>query len=123
RRFIEPAYDLDLSLTFVFEGEKLAQMVGQHVSRCVDIAVFPEWHAGLLALGRRERLVMPLVSFGGHPVYQVTLDRARWTRLISTAVERGELAWPGEMPSPAVEHLLTVPPGVVCMHANESRRC
>lgn len=93
KRFFEPVYDFETSLTFVFEGDNLAQKVGHHVSQCVDIAVFPEWHTGLLALGRRERLVTPLVSFGGHPVYQVTLDRIRWTNLVALAVEREELTW------------------------------
>ncbi len=109
KRFFEPAYDHEVGCTFVFEGDNLAQKVGQHVSQCVDIAVFPQWYAGLLALGRRERLVTPLINHA-HPVTQVTLDRARWTNLIALAVEREELAWPGEMSSPAVERLLTAPP-------------
>jgi hypothetical protein len=74
----------------------------------VDIAVFPEWHAGLLALGRRERLVMPLINHA-HPVCQVTLDRARWTTLIAVAVEREELTWPGEQLSGAARRLLADP--------------
>ncbi len=109
KRFFEPAYDHKVGCTFVFEGGNMAQKIGQHVSRCVDIAVFPEWHAGLLRLGRRERLVTPLVNHA-HPVYQVTLDRARWTQVIALAVERGELTWPGEQPSESSKRLLTAAP-------------
>ena len=43
KRFFEPGYDNEIGLTFVFEGDNMAQKVGHHVSRCVDIAVFPEW--------------------------------------------------------------------------------
>jgi hypothetical protein len=106
KRFFEPVYDFDTSLTFVFEGDNMAQKIGHHVSQCVDIAVFPEWYPGLVAIGRRERLVTPLVNWA-HPVYQVTLDRARWTNLIALAVERDELTWPGEEPSAAAKRLLT----------------
>jgi hypothetical protein len=106
KRFFEPGYDYEVGLTFVFEGDNLAQKVGHHVSQCVDIAVFPEWFEGLVAIGRRERLVTPLVNWA-HPVYQVTLDRARWTNLIALAVEREELTWPGEAPTEAAKKLLT----------------
>lgn len=109
KRFFQPAYDFEIGLTFVFAGDNLADKVGQHISQCVDIAVFPEWHAGLLALGRRERLVTPLVNWA-HPVYQVTLDRARWTQVIALAVEHQELTWPGEESSEAAKHLLFATP-------------
>ncbi|MBN1311376.1 MAG: hypothetical protein JXB30_08140 [Anaerolineae bacterium] len=94
KRFFEPVYDFETSLTFVFEGENMAEKVGQHVSQCVDIAVFAEWYPALLALGKREQLVTPLLNFA-HPVWQIWLDRVRWTTLISSAIGRDELAWPG----------------------------
>ncbi len=109
RRFFEPSYDFETSLTFVFEGQNLAKKVGHHVSQSVDIAVFPEWHVVLTALGKREGLVMPLVNYGGHPLWQVTLDRSRWTVLISVAVDRGDLAWPGE---PQREIVVDSPPAI-----------
>lgn len=107
KRFLEPSYDFEIGLTFVFEGANMAQKIGHHVSQCVDIAVFPEWYPALVAIGRRERLVTPLVN-RAHPVYQVTLDRTRWTNLIALAVERDELTWPGEEPSAAAKRLLTL---------------
>jgi hypothetical protein len=107
KRFFEPSYDFEVGLTFVFEGDNMAQKIGHHVSQCVDIAVFTEWYPALVAIGRRERLVTPLVNWA-HPVYQVTLDRARWTNLIALAVERDELTWPGEEPSEAAKRLLTL---------------
>jgi|GEM_PF-2830467 len=94
RRFFEATYDFETSLTFVFEGGNLDAKVGHHVSQAVDIAVFPEWHAKLTALGKRENLIMPLINYGGHPVWQVNLDRTRWTTLIGTAVSKYELPWP-----------------------------
>lgn len=106
KRFFEPAYDFEVGLTFVFDGDNAAQKIGHHVSQCVDITVFPEWYAGLVAIGRRERLVTPLFNFGGHPVSQVTLDRTRWTNLIAVSVEKEELTWPGEEPSEAAAQLL-----------------
>ena len=109
RRFFEPSYDFETSLTFVFEGPNMADKIGHHVSQSVDIAVFPEWHAALTALGKRDGLVMPLTYHGGHPVWQVTLDRARWTALISAAVGRGDLAWPGE---PQREIVIEEPPAM-----------
>jgi hypothetical protein len=96
RRFFEPSYDFETSLAFVFEGQNMADKIGHHVSQSVDIAMFPEWHAALAALGKREGLVTPLTNHGGHSVWQVTLDRSRWTTLISAAVGRGDLAWPGK---------------------------
>ncbi len=96
RRFFEPSYDFETSLTFVFEGQNMAEKVGHHISQAVDIAVFPEWHTTLATLGKAEGLVIPLTHHGGHPVWQVILDRSRWTTLISTAVGKGDLAWPAQ---------------------------
>ncbi len=105
KRFYEPDYDLDAGFTFVFAGDNMAERIGLHVSKVVDIAVFPEWYTRLAAIGQHESLVMPLINFA-HPVYQISLDRSRWTMLISAAVERRELPWPGEE-SAAVEPVLT----------------
>ena len=105
KRFFAPAYDFEVGQTFVFAGEDMAAKVGHHVSQCVDIAVFPEWYEALVAIGRRERLVKPLLNWA-HPVYQVTLDRTRWTTLIARSVESDELTWPGEEPSAAAMRLL-----------------
>ncbi|MBN1137670.1 MAG: hypothetical protein JXM73_13875 [Anaerolineae bacterium] len=109
KRFFMPDYDADTSQTFVFEDGDMAAKVGEHVSRCVDIPLFPEWQAGLLALGRRARLILPLHNYGGQPVWQVTLDRARWTQVIALAVEREELTWPGQEPAEAATRLLEEP--------------
>ncbi|NDJ55100.1 MAG: hypothetical protein GYB68_18675, partial [Chloroflexi bacterium] len=62
KRFVDPAYAQDVAYTFAFEGANLATLVGCHVSQSVDIAVFPAWFDGLLALGRRERLLTPLTT-------------------------------------------------------------
>jgi hypothetical protein len=86
KRFFEPDYDLDAGFTFVFAGENMPERVGLHVSKVVDIAVFPEWYPRLAAIGERERLVMPLINFA-HPVYQISPDRSAGL-LISAAVER-----------------------------------
>lgn len=109
KRLFMPDYDADNGLTFVFDGEHLADKVGQHINQCVNIPVFPDWHPSLLALGRRSRLILPLHNYGGHPVYQVTLDRAHWTQLIALAVEQQELTWPGEAPAESARQLLSAP--------------
>jgi len=108
KRFIDPTYDRDTGFTFVFEGENMAQKVGEHVGQAVDIAVFPDWHAGLLKLGQREGLVRRLINHG-HTVWQVSLERTRWTTLIAAAVEQGELTWLNEEPSEAAKRLLSEP--------------
>jgi hypothetical protein len=65
----------------------------EHLPACVDIAVFRDWYPDLLRLGQREKLVRPLTG-DGHPVHAVSLDRSRWTTLISASVESRELGWP-----------------------------
>jgi hypothetical protein len=108
KRFTDPAYAQDVAYTFAFEGANLATLVGYHVSQSVDIAVFPQWYDSLLALGQRERLIMPLNNWA-HPVMQITLDRTRWTNAIAAAVKREALTWPGETPNPDAKRLLDNP--------------
>lgn len=89
----EPVYS-ELSETFVFFTDKnrATAILGDHISRLVKVAVFPEWYACLARQGDRESLVQRCTCYGGVQVWAITLDRDAWTRVIRDGLASGSIA-------------------------------
>lgn len=99
RRFLDVDTDTEVSDAFVFEAADMDRKVGHLVREMVNIAVFDEWFVPLLTIGRRERLVAPVLN-DAHRVFHVRLDRTRWEHLIALGVEHRVLPWPGSEDEP-----------------------
>lgn len=108
RRFLDVDTDAEVSDAFVFEDADMDRKVGHLVREMVNIAVFDEWFGPLLAIGRRERLVVPVLN-DAHRVFHVRLDRTRWEHLIALGVEHGVLLWPGSEDEPKTVEVLPLP--------------
>ena len=93
RRITEPGYS-EVGATFAFDLPGFDTIAGQHVRKLVDIAVFPEWLEPLARAGKAARLITPCLCTGKPTLYRISLEKARWQRLISDLLEKGELSWP-----------------------------
>ena len=91
----EPVYS-ELTETFMFftDKDQATAILGDHISKLVKVAVFPEWHNFLVQQGRQERLVHRCTCYGGATVHSVTLDVDAWTRIIQSGLASGTIALP-----------------------------
>jgi hypothetical protein len=91
----EPVY-AELSETFIFftGKDQATAILGNHISRLVKVAVFPEWYAFLAQQGDREYLVERCTCYGGVQVWAITLDRDAWTRVIRDGLASGVITLP-----------------------------
>jgi hypothetical protein len=91
----EPVYS-ELTLTYMFfiEKEQATAILGNHISRLVKVAVFPEWHTYLVQPGRQERLMQHCTCYGGANLWAITLDADAWTSVIQRGLETGLLVLP-----------------------------
>ncbi len=83
----EPVYS-ELSVTYMFFTGKAqaTAILGNHISRLVKVAVFPEWFSFLVQQGRQENLVQRCTCYGGVQIWAVTLDSERWSRVIQSGL-------------------------------------
>ncbi len=90
-----PVYS-ELTTTYLlFTGKDQATAIlGDHISKLVKVAVFPDWHPYLVQQGRQERLVQRCTCYGGATVHSVTLDVDAWTRIIQNGLASGMLLLP-----------------------------
>ena len=65
---------------FFADKDQATAILGDHISKLVKVAVFPEWHPFLVQQGRLEHLMQRCICYGGAQVWAVTLDAARWTQ-------------------------------------------
>lgn len=91
----EPVYT-ELSQTFMFftGKEQATAILGDHISKLVKVAVFPEWYGFLAQQGDREYLVQRCTCYGGVQVWAITLDRDAWTRVIQDGLASGGITLP-----------------------------
>ena len=91
----EPVYS-ELSETFMFftGKEQATAILGDHISRLMKVAVFPEWHPYLVQQGQQAHLVERCTCYGGVQVWAITLDRDAWTRVIQDGLASGNLTLP-----------------------------
>jgi len=93
RRITEPNYN-EIGATFAFDLPGFDTIAGQHVRNLVDVAVFPEWLEPLARAGKTARLITSCLCTGKPTLYRISLEKARWQRLISDLLEKEELQWP-----------------------------
>jgi hypothetical protein len=91
----EPVY-AELTETFMFftDKEQATAILGDHISKLIKVAVFPEWYAFMVQQGRQERLVQRCTSYGGAQVWAITLDASRWTHVIQNGLFSGVIVLP-----------------------------
>jgi len=91
----EPVYS-ELTTTYMFFADKdqATAILGDHISKLVKVAVFPEWYAFLVQQGRLEHLMQRCVCYGGAQVWMITLDESRWTRIIQGGLVSGVISLP-----------------------------
>ncbi|HML20973.1 MAG TPA: hypothetical protein PKD09_04950 [Aggregatilinea sp.] len=91
----EPVYS-ELTTTYMFfaDKEQATAILGDHISKLVKVAVFPDWYPFLVQKGRLEHLMQRCVCYGGAQVWVVTLDVSRWTRTIQDGLVSGVIALP-----------------------------
>jgi uncharacterized protein YodC (DUF2158 family) len=74
--------------------EQAAAQLRQHVTRLVNVPVFPEWTGYLWQAGQSAMLVRRTLGAGGLDVLAVDLDIDAWTRLIAGGLSQGILCLP-----------------------------
>ena len=86
----------ELTTTYMLftEKDQATAILGNHISRLVKVAVFPEWYAFLVQQGRQENLVQRCTCYGGVQVWAVTLDSERWSRVIQNGLASGLITLP-----------------------------
>jgi len=91
----EPVYS-ELTTTYMFFADKdqATAILGDHISKLVKVAVFPEWYAFLVQQGRLKHLMQRCVCYGGAQVWMITLDESRWTRIIQDGLVSGVISLP-----------------------------
>jgi hypothetical protein len=91
----EPVYS-ELTTTYLLftERDQATAVLGDHISRLVKVAVFPEWFSLLVQQGRQENLVQRCTCYGGVQVWAVTLDAERWSRVIQNGLASGVITLP-----------------------------
>jgi hypothetical protein len=91
----EPVYS-ELSVTYMFFTGKAqaTAILGNHISRLVKVAVFPEWFSFLVQQGRQENLVQRCTCYGGVQMWAVTLDSERWSRVIQSGLASDVITLP-----------------------------
>ena len=91
----EPVYS-ELSVTYMFFTGKAqaTAILGNHISRLVKVAVFPEWFSFLVQQGRQESLVQRCTCYGGVQMWAVTLDSERWSRVIQSGLASDVITLP-----------------------------
>ena len=91
----EPVYS-ELTTTYMFFADKdqATAILGDHISKLVKVAVFPEWYAFLVQQGRLENLMQRCVCYGGAQVWLITLDESRWTGIIQDGLVSGVISLP-----------------------------
>ena len=91
----EPVYS-ELTTTYMFFADKdqATAILGDHISKLVKVAVFPEWYAFLVQQGRLEHLMQRCVCYGGAQVWLITLDESRWTGIIQDGLISGVISLP-----------------------------
>ncbi len=91
----EPVYN-ELTITYMLftEKDQATAILGNHISRLVKVAVFPEWYAFLVQQGRQESLVQRCTCYGGVQVWAVILDAERWSRVIQNGLASSVIALP-----------------------------
>ncbi len=95
RAMTQPIYH-EKSTTYMLRvsDEQARAKLGAHIAALVHVAVFDAWHAYLEQRGNEEGLLRPCQCYGGVEAIAVELDRDAWTRVISSGLERGEIALP-----------------------------
>lgn len=88
----EPVYS-ELTETFMFftNKDQATAVLGDHISKLVKVAVFPEWNSFMVQQGRQESLVQRCTCYGGAQVWAVTLDASRWTQVIQNGLAEGTI--------------------------------
>jgi len=91
----EPVY-AELSTTFMFfvNKDQATAILGDHISKLVKVAVFPDWNPFLVQQGRQERLVQRCTCYGSVTLHAVTLDADAWTRIIQGGLASGTISLP-----------------------------
>lgn len=95
RAITEPVYS-ELTETFMFftDKDQATAILGDHISKLVKVAVFPEWNSFMVQQGRQERLVQRCTCYGGAQVWAVTLDAFRWTQVIQNGLAENTISLP-----------------------------
>ncbi len=91
----EPVYS-ELTTTYMLftEKDQGTAVLGNHISRLVKVAVFPEWFSFLVQQRRQENLVQRCTCYGGVQMWAVTLDSERWSRVIQNGLASGVITLP-----------------------------
>ena len=91
----EPVYS-ELTETFMFftDKDQATAILGDHISKLVKVAVFPEWNSFMVQQGRQERLVQRCTCYGGAQVWAVTLDVFRWAQVIQNGLAENTISLP-----------------------------
>lgn len=82
------------STTFLFhvsDGQAMAQL-RHHVTKLVNVPVFPEWTGYLWDAGQRAMLLRSTRTGGDVKLWTVDLDSDAWTRLITGGLSTGMIA-------------------------------
>lgn len=92
---VQPNYG-GKSTTFIFHvsDEQAMAQLRQHVTRLVNVPVFPEWTGYLWQAGQSAMLLRPTRTGGDVTLYTVILDSDSWTRLLTGGLAEGIIRLP-----------------------------
>ena len=84
------------STTFILHvsNEQAMAQLRQHITKLVNVPVFPEWTAYLGQAGQRAMLLRPARTGGDVKLWTVDLDAEAWTRLITGGLAQSVIAFP-----------------------------
>ncbi len=96
RDAVEPVYAEHSKTYLLVTGDgQFTDLVGMHVQRLVQVAVFKDWHPFLSEQARRDPdLAYTLWNEGGQTIWALVLDRNAWTRTIQHGLEAGRITLP-----------------------------
>jgi hypothetical protein len=91
----EPEYN-ELTTTYLLMTAKdqATAVLGDHISKLVKVAVFPEWYPYLVQQGRLDRQIQRCVCYGGVDVWSLKLDIDAWTRIIQSGLASHSIVLP-----------------------------
>ncbi|MBZ0294219.1 MAG: hypothetical protein K8L99_16775 [Anaerolineae bacterium] len=84
------------STTFILHvsDEQAMAQLRHHVTRLVNVPVFPNWTGYLWQAGQRAMLLCPTRTGGDVTLYTVILDSDSWTRLLTGGLAEGIIRLP-----------------------------